>query len=113
METFSIKRGDTAPALGAILKDGDTAVDLTGKTVEFVLRQLICVDGVLKDGPVVISGPAVVVDAPTGDVRYDWSAGDTDVEGQYRAEFKVFSGGRHTTYPDVGYIPVIFQHDLE
>jgi hypothetical protein len=96
------------------VKDGDTVVDLTGKTVKFVMRLLECADGPSpKDGSVVINADAVVVDAAAGAVRYDWADGDTDVEGLYRAEFKVTTGSRVATYPDQGYLTVVIGHALD
>ena len=86
-ESFTLKVGDTAPSLEAILRDstGDP-VDLSDATVDFNVRRP-------RGGDTEFTGPASVVDGPGGHVEYSWADGDTDVEGRYRAEFVV-------TYPD-------------
>lgn len=98
MATFTIKRGDTAPALRyALLPE---TVDLSGASVAFVM------DGLGRL-------PARVISAAPPVVQYDWQPGDTDRTGLHRAEFEVtYSDGRIETYPNAGYLLVQISEDL-
>lgn len=93
MADFWLKTGDLKPSLTSTLVDAtDTPVDLTGATVEFVMR--------LIDGDVTITGAATVTD-PAGQVLYEWQPGDTDVPGGYSSEFIVtFVGGAQGSFPN-------------
>jgi hypothetical protein len=118
VDPFIIKRGDTAPSLQATLKDStdgvESVVDLTGKTVSFVMRKLLVVNGVETDGEIVVDNAAASIPDPVnGVVRYDWVVGDTDDEGTFRGEFKVVSNGRPSTYPSRSYIPILIGHSLD
>ena len=85
MATFTIKRGDTAPALRyALLPE---TVDLTGASVVFNMR-----------GRIARASAAIITASPPV-VEYAWAAGDTDVSGTRPAEFEVtFPGGGVETY---------------
>lgn len=98
MATFTIKRGDTAPALRyALLPE---TVDLTGASVVFVM------DGLGRL-------PARVIEARPAVVQYDWQPGDTDRPGLHRAEFEAtYSDGRIETFPNGGYLLVQIAKDL-
>jgi len=98
MATFTIKRGDTAPALRfALLPE---TVDLSGASVAFVM------DGLGR-------APAHVIEARPAVVQYDWQPGDTDRAGLYRAEFEVtYSDGAVETFPNAGYLLVSVVEDL-
>lgn len=98
MATFTIKRGDTAPALRyALLPE---TVDLTGASVVFVM------DGLGRL-------PARVIEARPAVVQYDWQPGDTDRPGLHRAEFEAtYSDGRIETFPNGGYLLVQIAEDL-
>lgn len=105
---FYIKQNDTAPALRAILKDGDgEAIDLTDATIRFHMREIggstVKVDGV---------SPAQL--PPTsGIVQYDWVAADTDTVGSYQGEFEVtYSDGSIETFPNNGYIRIQITDDI-
>lgn len=107
MAVFYIKQGDTSPAFRAILKDADgTAVDITGNLgVTFHMRN--------QAGTVVVDAAATVNDASAGDVKYSWSAGDTDTAGVYDAEFEVtYANGDVETFPNYGYEKVRITDDL-
>jgi hypothetical protein len=107
VEAFIIKRGDTLPSLAATLTDENGPVDLTGKTVRFVMRPRKC-PGVSQSVTPTVNRAAVVTIAVDGDVRYDWQEADTAAEGAYEAEFKVIDSiNRVSTYPDRGFIPVV------
>ena len=98
MATFSIKRGDTSPALRyALLPE---TVDLSGASVVFVM------DGLGR-------APASVISAAPPVVQYDWEPGDTDRTGLHRAEFEVaHPDGTIETFPNAGYLLVQIGEDL-
>lgn len=102
-----LKSGDTAPALQATLQDGGgTAIDLTGATVRFHMRQ----KGAIK--PVVDSSAALVTPA-SGVVQYAWSDEDTALPGEYEAEFEVtYPSGIIETFPSNGFINVTIRESL-
>lgn len=86
MATFTIKRGDTSPALRYALIPA--SVNLTGATVRFSVR------GWLD------RAPAVVVSATPPVVEYVWANGDTDRLGLRPAEFEVtYPGSAVETFP--------------
>jgi len=99
--TFYVKQNDTSPSMLATLKNADgNAVDISGGTVRFHLRQ-VGADSALVDSA------AVIVDGVGGIVRYDWLASDTVSVGSYQAEFEVtYSSGAIETFPNDGYISV-------
>ena len=107
---YRITEGDTKPDLEAQLTEGQTASDITGNTsVTFTMRRQNI--GTVK----VNAAAAVVDDASTGLVHYEWTSNDTDEPGIYEGKFQVnFSGGNRASYPsDVGeYILVIVQDDV-
>ena len=101
MDTFSIKRNDTLPALQAILSDDNGPVDLTGATVLFTMAAASEDDcgnssstqpvAKFKKACTVVGSQAV--GSPTrGMVRYEWGATDTDTAGYYVGEFEVNYG---------------------
>lgn len=104
---FFIKQNDTSPSLQATLKDGaDNAVDLTGATVRFHMRQL-------GTQTVKVDDDATVSDADNGVVYYQWSASDTDTIGSFEAEFEVtFSGGEIESFPNNRFIQVEITDDI-
>src|SRR5690242_14974001 len=87
MADFGIKRNATQPALEATLKyDDGTAVDLTGASVTFSMKD--------RKGNVIATGSAAVqVPATAGKIKYSWIAADTKNAGDYKAEFEVDFGG--------------------
>lgn len=105
--TFRLKRGNREKPIAAqliapsMVPGAKIPVDLTG--VAAVRFRFCPVDR--SRAPTV--GTAVVTDAPNGMVRYDWGAGDTDIAGEYLAEFEVEEAtGETTTYPNNGYLRV-------
>jgi hypothetical protein len=98
---FVLKTGDTyPPVIAQLLQFNNTTnlyapVDLTGATVHFRMS-------VTGAGNLLLDAAAVIVDAATGIVRYDWAidGSDTGVKGDYQAEWRVtFSDGRIATFP--------------
>lgn len=107
--TFYIKRNDTLPNLDVALSDDrGRPTDLSSISgVVFNMRSAV-------DNSAKISGTAAsVLDASRGEVRYAWSASDTDTSGTYEGEFQVtFSNGDIQTFPDDGFIQVIIEADV-
>lgn len=77
---FTIKSGDTSPPLSVKLYENDELADITDGTFAFRMHH------VSKD--VVVAGTCSV-DVETNEVAYFWKDGDTDVTGEYNAEFVV------------------------
>lgn len=106
-DRFTIKEGDLSPALDVQLVDqNNDPIDLTNASVTFVMKE------VRDDAPAVESA-ATIVDAATGDVKYEWSDGDTDDPGIYEAEFEVEYADLTTeTVPSDGYVYVMIRKKL-
>ena len=107
MVEFAIKRHDTGPSLNAVLThDDNVAVDLTGATVKFHMKDAF-------EGTVLVDQPAVIVDSAAGKVRYDWDAADTAQAGCFPAEFEVtFSDGVIETFPNDENLTIIIAEDI-
>lgn len=107
MSTFYIKQNDTVPSLRAALENGSgDAVDLTGATCQFHLREI-------GSTTVTTDSAAQIVTEATGIVQYNWVAADTDTVGSYQAEFEVtYSDGTIETFPNNGYIRVEITDDI-
>ena len=104
MLKFTIKRGDTSPALRfALLPD---RVSLAGAMVRFQMRA--------RGGATVIDRPAQIetVFAPAV-VVHRWAPGETDQTGRYEAEFRVtYLDGSVETFPNLGFIEVFVIEDV-
>ena len=115
MTAFRIGKNKTGPSLQMTLLDGLVPVPLTGRTVKFVMRQILQ-DGVVQVfAPAVkVNADAVVVDVNAGTVRYDWATGDTDTEASFRAHWDVTdtATGRVVQYPDKGFNTVVVTRAL-
>jgi hypothetical protein len=105
---FTIKQGDTAPALRVTLqRSNGNPVDLsTVDSVEFSLE-----DGdneqIIQDD---LSGAVSIINASEGLLQYSWEPGDTDIIGQKRAEFTLeFQSGEIETFPNSGFIIISIQ----
>lgn len=77
---FSIKEGDTQPAIEATLLYDDAPVDLTDAVVVFDMKHTF------ED--VSVRGMCTIQDTD-GKVAYIWDETDTNVPGTYEAEFLV------------------------
>ena len=101
---FTMKRGDTAPAIRYALEPA--TVDLTGATVRFQMRA--------RNGSVILDVGALVVTATgTPTVEYSWQAGDTATAGLYEAEFRVtYADGKIETFPNGSFIRVGINQDV-
>lgn len=97
---FTVKQGDTSPAIEVTLKDlnGDV-INLAGASVRFHMST--------KGLKALVDEQATLVDAPNGRVKYVWSPGDTDVAGEHFAEWEItYSDGSTETFPSAKYIRV-------
>lgn len=94
----SIKTGDLYPPLIATLTDSAGVVNLTTAT-SVTLRMTNRIGANVIDDAV-----CTVTNAASGEVQYDWRAGDTDAAGIYYCEFHVtFAGVMPTTFPNDSY----------
>ncbi len=106
-KTF-LKQNDTAPEFVGTLRDGNgVPVDLSGATARFLMR-----DG-FPPRELKIDQPAVIIDAPNGQVQYNWAAADTDTAGVFHAEVEItFGTGEVETFPSTGYHQVVIDPDV-
>lgn len=104
MLKFTIKRGDTSPALRFLLLPEDVA--LTGAKVRFQMRP--------RGGATVIDRAAeVVTPFQPAIVAHAWAPGDTDNTGRFEAEFRVtYLDGSTETFPNLGFIEVFVTEDV-
>ena len=104
MLKFTIKRGDTSPALRfALLPD---SVSLAGATVRFQMRA--------RGGPTVIDRRAEIQSLfEPAVVAHRWAPGETDQAGRFEAEFRVTNmDGTVETFPNLGFIEVFVTEDV-
>lgn len=104
MLKFTLKRGDTSPALTLSLSP--KTVSLAGATAQFKLRA--------KAGPTVLDRPAQIVQAyQPAILRYHWHPTDVLEPGRYEAEFRViYLDGSIETFPNLGYIEVFVTEEI-
>lgn len=100
-----MKRHDLWPPVEATLEDASGPVDLTGATVKFIMSDM--------NRNLIVDASAVIVDAGTGKVKYEWQSGDTDTVGNFHGEFEVtWDGGKPQTFPNEGFIKIKINPDL-
>jgi hypothetical protein len=107
--TITLKRHDTGPRVELLLvNDDETPFDLTGYSdATFILASR-------SPSAEVLIAAAAVVDVASGSLRYTWLAGDTDLSGDFDAEFEVFDlDGRRRTFPPDAHIWVQVLDDLD
>ncbi|MBX9790183.1 MAG: phage baseplate upper protein [Pirellulales bacterium] len=93
MTTYQLTVGDRLVPLRKQLVDRDgNPVDLTGSTVAF---RMVNAAGTVK----INNAAAVIESAATGEVRYDWAAGDVDTAGEFWGWFIRTQGGKTEHYP--------------
>jgi len=103
-----VKRGDRRPTAPATIKRGSTVVDLTTATsVTFKMRPIDRLD-------LTVNAAANVLVAASGTVEYRWAVGDTDLAGDYYAEWEVlWSDGKTETFPTIDFDIVHIAGDLD
>lgn len=105
MPSFSIRRGDTAPALEAILRDstGALAILANATEVRFLMRR--------RNQELKVNALATDIDGATA--TYQWQAADTDEAGVFHSEFQVtWNDGRIQTFPNGSAITVVVTPDV-
>lgn len=103
--SWPIIQNDLEPPYSGQLLVTGLPVDLTGKTVRFIMTS--CATGVVK-----VNAAATVVDAEDGRVSYQWVGTDTDTVGRYKAQWEVTSDSRKRTFPPRGYLYIEIGKDL-
>lgn len=109
MADFTIKEGDTTPALHVtFLHPDESPVNLTGASVVVTIRPR-------AGGDLLVDALAQIVGNPLdGAVEYAWQPGDTDEAGDYDAEWVVtWPLGGEQTFPTDGYTTIEVGADLE
>ena len=94
--TTRLQLGDTRPLLLATLFNPDgSAVNLSGATVAFRMRNAVSRALVINDQP------ATILSAGEGRVRYTWLAADTDTAGEFESWFVVtYGAGEVESFPN-------------
>lgn len=82
---ISIYKGNTGPSLTSTISFNGVAADLSTSTVKFMMRP----EGSTTNK--VNATATIVAPATAGNVRYDWSASDTDTVGDYLFWWRVTS----------------------
>lgn len=104
--TQKFTKGDLLRVPKAKLKNRDgTPVDLTGMTVKF---RMVNQTGAVVE---VNDASATVVNALTGEVKYQWVVGDIDTAGSYWAWFIRVEGGQTEHFP-AGHLYEIIIYDV-
>lgn len=124
---FRMKRNDLARSLKHQLfyeaEDGAGQAELdaahavlaaklaaNGTKVTMILKRKDAAD---TDAPKV-NAAAVIVDAASRTIRYDWRLGDTDTSGEYEGEWEVIGAdGRPETFPADSYFDVVIYDDKD
>lgn len=107
--TTHYKQNDRLPVYTATLLAGSgssaTAIDLTGCTVKFLMRD--------KAKTVKVNAAATVVSAEAGTVSYAWGADDLDTVGVYSIEWQItYPGSLTLTVPAAGYDKIRVVDDI-
>lgn len=109
---FHIKQNDTSPAIESQLQDeSGNPVDITGfNEIEFHMK-LPSSDTAKVDADTA-SGVSAT-DETNGEVKYEWSSGDTDTAERFHGEWSVtYSDGTTETFPNSDYIEIRILEDL-
>ena len=104
---FVIRQGDTAPTLTYTCTDiSGNALNLTGATVQFVMRTI-------TSSTPSIQASATIVSATAGTVSFTFTAAQTATAGQFMGTFVVtYSGGGIQTAPADGYLSINIEDNL-
>src|SRR4051794_18539869 len=98
MADLTVKRGDTWPPVKGRAADDDGALDLaSAASITFLMKKTA----------LLVTGTVDVIDPPDAEGNnwsYTWTAGDTDVIGDYQVELEITWAVGHTeTVPNSGY----------
>jgi hypothetical protein len=106
MADFTLKSGDTSPAIAATLTDSSgQSVNVAGASVRFQMAT--------ADYSTIVDAAATIRDAGAGRVAYEWQPGDTDRPGDYLAEWRVeYADGSIETFPAGGFHEIQILPDL-
>ena len=107
LSSFDIKQNDTRPFLREQLVDsnGNAINLLDAASVKFIMAT--------PSGAVKVNAAAVIEDALSGRVRYEWATGDTDTSGGFRGEFQVtLANGDILTVPNATYMKIRIKPEL-
>lgn len=107
MIVHTMKRNDTRPyiAVELVRGDGTTPAFAAGDTVRFSMRD--------RSGSLKIDRATAVPSLGTNSVEYRWTAGDTDVAGDFEAEWEVtYQDGSIESFPGLGFDIVTIIGDL-
>jgi len=104
---FVIKQGDTLPVFTWTITDSSGApINLTGSTVNLVVRSLV------SSAPL-INTAATVVSAASGTVSFAFTTAQTATPGTYMATWVITtSGGGTQTIPTDGYLSIAIEESL-
>ena len=98
MSSFTLKQGDTSPALEYTLTPADTV--LVGASAQFHMSDW-------KGRSIVDRAAVIYSDQNPAVLGYEWQEADTEDVGQFRADFLVtFADGTQETFPNAGFIAV-------
>jgi len=105
MDSFSIKRGDTSPAIRRSFSTAAGPLEIpAGSTVVFSMAEAVTRRVVVSRGQCRIDG---------NDVIYFWQDEDTAVDGLYEAEFEItYPDGSVATAPNGGFLVVNITRDI-
>ena len=106
---FNIKQNDRRPSMVVHLKNYDgTELDLSSANgITFTMTK----EG--EQTPTINKASITIVDATKGQVKYDWSSGQTSEVGTYKGELEVtWTSGVTQTFPADDYIKVIINKEL-
>lgn len=106
MSDFSIKVGDTSPAILVELSPSD--VDVSGASVVFNMW-----DRRTKTVKIDRAAATIVAASGPAQLSYAWAVEDTDTEDTFEAEFEVtYVDGSVETFPNDSYIRVNVKSDI-
>lgn len=107
---FWLKQGDRNPPLIVTLRDSTGAIvdTTTLDTVKFNMRRRSTGNIKLDNATASFLEPRT-----SGQVQYDWAAGDTDTPGEYDAEFEVIDAGESQTFPGDTFIEVVISPSID
>ena len=109
IDRFVIKRNDRREPIARTLKASSGLPQDLGSATSVYFRMRPETGGVLK-----VNAPAAIIAPPeSGNVQYNWAAGDTDTAGYYQAEWEVtYQDGTKQSFPNGDSLLVHVREDL-